>query len=143
MKYYHVKQLYKLKITIIIVWYSLVYSINNCLKIRNKNKFVDGKPNAALKTDALNLSNKCGLPFDEFIDLSQLETIEDKLNCNIYVLNIRDLPLHRTDIHLYNSLMYFSEERQTNKYWLLYDEINKHFHVLTNTRTFFTLQLFL
>ena len=84
-----------------------MFSINNCPKIRYIYKFVDGKPNAALKTDALNLANKCGLPFDEFIDLSQLGTIEDKLNCNIYVLNIRDLPLHRTDIHLYNSLMYF------------------------------------
>ena len=40
------------------VWYSLVYCINNCSKIRNKYKFVDGKPNAALKTDALNLAKQ-------------------------------------------------------------------------------------
>ena len=111
-----------------------MYCINNCSKIRNKYKLVDGKPNATLKTDASNLANKCGLPFDEFIDLSQLETIEDKLNCNIYVLNIRGLPRHKTYSHVYNSLMYLSGDRQTNKYWLLYDEINKHFHVLTKTK---------
>jgi hypothetical protein len=83
------------------------------------------------------------MPFDEFIDLSQLGTIDDKRSCNIYVLNTRDLPLRKTYSHLYNSLMYLSDDRQTNKYWMLYDEINKHFHVLTNIRTFFTLQLFL
>ena len=62
-----------------------MYCINNSSNLRNNYIFVDGKPNATLKTDASNLANKCGLPFDEFIDLSQLGTIEDKLNCNINV----------------------------------------------------------
>jgi hypothetical protein len=119
----------------------IVFGIHSCIVSitaikQGKYKFVDGKPTAAFQTDALNLSNKCDLPFDEFIDLSQLETIEDKLNCNIYVLNIRDLPLHKTYSHLYNSLMYLSDDRQTNKYWLLCDDINKHFHGLRNIRIF-------
>ena len=51
-------------------------------------------------------------------------------------MNIRDLPLHKTNTHLYNMLYYLSDDRQSNKYWLLYDDINEHFHALTDVRKF-------
>jgi hypothetical protein len=94
-------------------WYSLAYSINDNRKTRVRYKFVEGKPSAAVKTDASNISLKCGIPFDTPVSLTELEAIEDKLNCNIYVLNIRDLPLHRTETHLYNGLLYYSENKET------------------------------
>ena len=33
-------------------------------------------------------------------------------------------------------LLYFSDDRQNNKYWLLYDDVNEHFHALTDVRQF-------
>ena len=82
-------------------------------KPKNKYKFQNGKPNTHLKTDAYNISLKCAIPLDTPVSLTELEAIEDKLNWNIYVLNIRDLPLHRTETHLYNSLLYYSENKET------------------------------
>jgi hypothetical protein len=99
-------------------------------------KFKDGKPAAPLKTVAYNISLKCAIPFDTPVSLTELEAIENKLNCNIYVLNLRDLPLHRTETHVYNSLLYYSENKETRKYWWLFDEMNKHFHVITDIRKF-------
>ena len=51
-------------------------------------------------------------------------------------MEIRDLPLHATNTHLYNMLLYFSDDKQSNEYWLLYDDINGQFHALTDVRKF-------
>ena len=66
-----------------------------------------GNANTALKNDASDLATACDIPFNELVSLSEMETIEDKLNCNLYILNIRDLPLHQTNTHLHNMLLYF------------------------------------
>ena len=116
-----------------------MYSINDGPKARNKYKIVGGNANTALKNAANDLATACDIPFNELVSLSEMETIEDKLNCNLYILNIRDLPLHETNTHLYNMLLYFSDDKQSNKYWLLYDGINEHFHALTDVRKIFNL----
>jgi len=41
------------------------------------------------------------------------------------------------DMHLYNSLMYMNNDQvYDKKYWLLYDGLNEHFHVITNIKNF-------
>ena len=80
-------------------WYSLAYSINDARSDRFKYKFIDGKPSGSLYKAALDLAATCDIPFNELVSLSEMETIENKLNCNLYILNIRDLPLHETNTH--------------------------------------------
>ena len=116
-----------------------MYSINDSRSDRFKYKFVDGKPSGSLYKAALDLATTCDIPFNKLVSLGELDAIEHKLNCNLYILNIRDLPLHPTNTHLYNMLLYCSDDRQSNKYWLLYDDINEHFHALTDVREIFKL----
>ena len=67
--------------------------------------------------------------------MDQIPIIEEALKTNIYILNIRDLPMFSKDMHLYNSLMYMNNDQvYDNQYWLLYDDVHEHFHVSTNIK---------
>ena len=67
----------------------------------------------------------------------ELPAIEEKLNTNIYVVYITDLPIIQPDVNLYNHLLYKSENRHNGEHWLVYDNVHPHFHLIINIRKFF------
>ena len=90
------------------------------------------KPNVISKAKELCL--RCECEFDKRVNFIEVPAIEEKLNTSIYSLDIRDLPITKPDVKLYNHSLYNSERRHTGEHWLVYDNINSHFHVVTNIR---------
>ena len=114
-------------------WYALLasYNIGN-----SKNKVnAYNKPN--IINQAKELCINCNCEFDKPVNFTEIAGIEEKLNTNIYILDIRDLPIIKANINLYNHLIYKSENKHNGEHWLLYDNINSHFHVITDIRKFF------
>jgi hypothetical protein len=62
--------------------------------------------------------------------------VEKEYDCNIYVVNLNDIPILGSTIKLWNCLMYKSENRNNNHYFLLYDDNLKHYDVINNIRGF-------
>ena len=80
---------------------------------------------------------QCECEFNKRLSFIEIPAIEEKLNTNIYILDIRDLLIIKPDVNLYNHLWYKSENRHNGEHWLLYDNVHSHFHVITNIRKFF------
>ena len=113
-------------------WNALLVSQN----IGNENVSVD-KCNTRAKTMSKALCLQCGFEPNEMVELASIAKIEDVLNENICVLNIRNLPIIKADINLQNHLLYTSKHRGTRTHWLLFDPKNLHFHVISDIRKFF------
>ena len=80
---------------------------------------------------------QCGFEPNEMVKLEDIHKIEEVLNENICVLNIRNLPIINADISIYNHCLYKSDSRDTRTHWLLFDSKNLHFHVISDIRKFF------
>ena len=65
-----------------------------------------------------------------------VEVVEHVYNCNIYVINLNNIPILGSSISLLNSdcLMYKSENRNREHYFLLYDEEPQHYHCITDIK---------
>ena len=125
-------------------WYSMLVSYNKINNIlNNTNTKIDISQNYAL-TKAKDIYLKCydenipmlNFEFNTYINFLQLPYIEEKLNTNIYIINVRGL-IFKQNINLNSILAYKSEYRNNGQHYLLYDNINKHFHVITDIRKFF------
>ena len=82
------------------------------------------------------LCRKCKLPWNEPVSFEWVPLVEEALNINIYIMDMTNIPLLGSALNLWecDGLMYKTEERQTEKQWLLYDE--NHYHVINNIIAF-------
>ena len=118
-------------------WYCMLYLQSDDANVKRW----DTRPKN--KNNAQQICESCNLKWDEKVSMDQIPIIEEALKTNIYILNIRDLPMFSKDMHLYNSLMYMNNDQvYDQQYWLLYDDVHEHFHVITNIKNFFRLSIF-
>ena len=112
--------------------------ISRCLGDRTNR--VDKCEEPGVKAKARDLCNQCNFDVDKMVSLEDLRSIEDALDENIYVLNMRDLPMKNMDITVRNHLLYGynTENRNTKAHWLLLDQVNEHYYVISNIRKFFS-----
>ena len=62
------------------------------------------------------------------------------MNCNVYMIDMDNIPILVSKIDVYNALMYKSEARRQEHYWLLFD--NNHYHAITNIKGFLSVEYF-
>ena len=114
-------------------WFSLLASYNIGNRKTRVNEY--DKPNVIAK--ATELCVQCECEFNKRVSFIEIPAIEEQLNTNIYSLDIRDLPIIKADVHLYNHLVYKSENTHNGEHWLLCDSVHSHFHVITDIRKLF------
>ena len=87
--------------------------------------------------NAKELCIQCECELNKSVSFIELPAIEEKLNTNMHMLDIRGLPSIKADVNLYKHLLYKSENRHNGEHWLLYENVHSHLHVITNLRKFF------
>ena len=111
-------------------WYALSVVMNKTNKMLKDHRCARLRERVAKE-----LCNKCKLPWDNKVSFLDLPLIEEALNCNIYVLDLNNIPVLGSKIDVWNMLMYKSPRREiSSQYWLLFDE--DHYHSITNIRGF-------
>ena len=65
--------------------------------------------------------------------------IEEALDCNIYIVDMDNIPILGSKIDVWNVLMYKTDDRKKEKYWVLF--YNGHYHAITNIKGFFSCKL--
>jgi hypothetical protein len=107
-------------------WYALL-----CLMNKGNRSLKDNRNVALRLRMAGDLAKKCNLNLGVPVDFLQIPIIEEKLNINIYVLDRHDSPLFGVSAVIWNKLVYKSEDRKTEKYFLEYDRENNHYNAIT------------
>ena len=82
------------------------------------------------------------MKWNEPVEISeQLGLIEIMLGCNIYILDIDNLPMLNTTANIYDSVMYKSTYNIDYKQcWLLLD--NSHYNSIVNIKSFLACRCF-
>ena len=72
------------------------------------------------------------------VSFLHIPLVEEKYNCNIYVLDKYNIPMLGSTISLLmgNCIMYKSQNRNKNQYFLLYDEVNQHYDCIIDIKKF-------
>ena len=86
------------------------------------------------------LCNRCKLPWGNQVSFLDLTLIEETLNCNIYILDLNNIPVLGCKIDVWNILMYKTDSKNAEQYWLLFDE--NHYHAITNIEGFLAVNHF-
>ena len=124
-------------------WYALVMLVyHNHAQIKNI------KMGRNIRTTlAMELCAHCGLEWNRPVGFDDIQTVEEKLQCHILVLDIEQLPILSTTSNIYNSLMYKNNTSRKcctlntcNQYWLLHD--NNHYHSINNIKAFLAVDYF-
>ena len=124
-------------------WYALVMLVyHNHAQIKNI------KMGRNIRTTlAMELCSHCGLEWNRPVGFDDIQTVEEKLQCNILVLDIEQMPILSTTSNIYNSLMYKNSSTRTGhslkpntQYWLLHD--NNHYHSINNIKAFLAVDYF-
>ena len=77
---------------------------------------------------AKELCMQCECEFNTCVNFIEIPAIEEKLNTNIYSLDIRYLLIIKPDVNLYNHLLYKFENKHNVEHWVLYAKVHSHFH---------------
>ena len=112
-------------------WYALA-----CLMNPENTALKDSRNKLARAKVASKICQKCKLQFDEKVSFNAIPFVEKTYNCNINILNLNDIPVLGASIDLMNCLMYKSENRGNNHYFLLYDDIHGHYDCITDIKAF-------
>lgn len=80
------------------------------------------------------------MKWDEVVNFLQIPLIEEALDCNIYIIDMDNIPILGSKIDVWNMLMYKAENRGKEHYWLLFD--NSHYHAITNIKGFLSVEYF-
>ena len=108
-------------------WYAL-----SCLVNPKNSSIRDHRNILARQKAGIELCKKCKLNWGDPVSMLSLPIVETMLDCNVYVLNIDNIPILGSTIKLWNCLIYKSENKNKEHYFLLYDEVNKHYDCITD-----------
>ncbi len=124
-------------------WYALVMLVHHK---HSQIKLIKMGRNIRTKL-AKELCDECGLEWDKTVAFDDIQIVEEKLQCNILVLDIEQIPIFRTTSNIYNSLMYKNSScrhggqfKSTDQFWLLHD--NDHYHSINNIKAFLAVDYF-
>jgi hypothetical protein len=103
-----------------------------------KNRQLKDSRNKNIRIKAgMNICNKSKCRWDKPVSLLEIPLVEETYNCNIYLIDIHNLPmLGKTISLLLNCLLYKSEDRNSHKYFLLFDTEKQHYHCITDIKKF-------
>ena len=92
-------------------------------------------------TLAMDLCDNCELEWNKPVSFDEIPIVESKLQCNIMILDIDNIPILKTTSNIYNTLMYKNSNIKTcNQFWLLHD--TDHYHSINNIKGFLAIEYF-
>lgn len=92
-------------------------------------------------TLAMELCANVGLEWNKPVSFDEIPMVEKKINCNIMILDMENIPILKTTSNIYNTLMYKnSHVKSCNQYWLLHD--TDHYHAINNIKGFLAIDYF-
>ena len=95
-------------------WYAFACLVNpNNLSIRDNRNIV------ARQKAGLELCKKCRLKWNDPVSFLSFHIIENVLDCNIYVLDIDNIPILGSTIKVWNCLMYKTENKNKEHYFFI------------------------
>ena len=102
-------------------------------KILKDNRY----PNTRIKIGK-EICDKCNCDWNVPVSFLQIPLVEQKYNCNIYILDVYNIPMLGSTISLLfgECLLYKSENRHSEKYYILYDEVKQHYDIITDIKKF-------
>jgi hypothetical protein len=122
-------------------WHSLAVLLSDD---RDKTDDLSKKRFKALKEGNLKRTNtakelchKCCMAWDTEVSIDEIPVVEAFLKCNIYVLDIDNLPILGATMSLYTSDSLLYKSKYVENYtqcWMLHDE--NHYNVITNIKGF-------
>lgn len=107
----------------------------HCLAVhlsKDHKKYKEIKIGRNIRTEiAKELCSKCNMTWDEPVSIDEFPDVEEHLKCNIYVLDVENLPMLRTTLNIYDVLVYKSEyNADLPQCWLMLDD--NHYNVINN-----------
>ena len=114
-------------------WYAMACMMNPDKRIIRDHRY----PNTRIKIGK-EICNKCKCDWGIAVSFLYIPLVEEKYNCNIYVLDKYNIPMLGSTISLLmgNCIMYKSQNRNKNQYFLLYDEVNQHYDCIIDIKKF-------
>ena len=109
-----------------------------------KNKQVKDKlwPKTRVRL-ASAICEKTHCDWDNKVSFLHIPLVEEKFNCNIYIINVNEIPMLGSSISLMmNCFMYKSLNRGNEQYYLLYDDEKQHYDCITDIKQFLGLREF-
>ena len=91
---------------------------------------------------ALELCRRCGMTWGVPVSLDDLSHIEDVFDCNLYVFSMNNIPILKSSINIWNSLVFKSVSKNKDKHFLLLDEAEKHYDCICNIKGFLACKKF-
>ena len=83
----------------------------------------------------MELCEHCGCEWNKPVSFDEIPKIEKKINGQILILDMEQIPVLQTTSSIYNSLMYKNDEVKSDKqFWLLHDF--DHYHAINNIKKF-------
>jgi len=118
-------------------WYALtmlVYANHKSIQSIKK-----GRP---IRTHlAMELCSHCGLEWNKPVSVNEIPKIEKKLEARILVMDMSKVPMLKSSIGLYQTLIYKNDEvKYEQQFWLLHDE--DHYHAINNIKGFLAIDYF-
>ena len=87
-------------------WYALACLMNPSNRAIRDNRNIQARTRAASE-----LCKKCKFSWNQAVSFIQLPLIEQSFDCNIYIIDLQNIPQLGANIKLWNCLMYKSENR--------------------------------
>ena len=113
-------------------WYAMAVLFNSTTK-----QIKDSRNTNLRMRIAKEICNKSKCTWDNEVSFLQIPLVEETYNCNIYVIDENNIPMLGTTISLLlNCLMYKSDNKNTQHYFLLYNENQKHYNCITDIKKF-------
>ena len=113
-------------------WYAMSLFLNP----KNKTQLDHRYPNTRIKLGK-EICAKSRCDWDKPVSFLQLPLVEEKFNCNIYVIDAGDIPTLGSSISLLmNCLMYKSQNRGKEQHYLLYHSDREHYDCITDIKKF-------
>lgn len=99
----------------------------------SRNQALKDHRNLSLRSKvASEICKKCKLSYNEQVSFLSIPIVEDKFDCNIYIIDLNNVPILGATIKLWDCLLYKSKNRHKQHYFLLYDEVAQHYDVITD-----------
>ena len=95
-------------------WYALA-----CLMNPNNRAIRDSRNTKSREKVARELCDRCNMEWGNPVNLTQLEHIEEIIDCNLYVFSLNEIPVLKSSINIWNSLVFKSVSRNKNKYFFI------------------------
>ena len=115
-------------------WYSMAI----CMNPDNNTIKRSDRPKTRIKI-ASDICKKCKMEWDKPVPFTpNISIVEHIYQCNIYIIDLYNIPVIGSVVDLLssNSLMYMTENRGNEHYFLLYDSKEEHYHAITDIKKF-------